>query len=234
MKDSERVEKLAARLGYSFNDPGLLIEALTHRSAAAINNERLEFLGDSILNFVIANELFHRYSESPEGDLSRLRASLVKKEGLAIIAHELELGDFLILGSGELKSGGFRRDSILADAVEAIIGAVYLDDGFQTCSEMIVRLYQSQLSNMPDVSRLKDPKTRLQELLQGRKLDLPTYDVIDVSGKAHSQTFIIACHVAALSITTQGKAGSRRKAEQQAAEQAIQEIESLFRTTKKS
>jgi len=232
MNESERSSKLMARLRYEFNNRSLLSEALTHRSAAPINNERLEFLGDSILNFVIANELYHMYPDSPEGDLSRLRASLVKKEGLALIAKDLDLGEYLILGSGELKSGGFRRDSILADTVEAILGAVYLDGGFEASSDLILRLYQQQLENIPDVSQLKDPKTRLQELLQARKIALPSYQVVDVSGKAHQQTFVISCGIDELSVNTQGKAGSRRKAEQLAAEKAIVEVENLFSKAK--
>jgi ribonuclease-3 len=234
MKESERIAKLVVRLDYQFNNPDLLTEALTHRSAAAKNNERLEFLGDSILNFVIANELYHLYPDSPEGDLSRLRASLVKKEGLALIAHDLVLGEYLILGSGELKSGGHRRDSILADTVEAIFGAVYLDGGFEACKQLILRLYRTQLENIPDVSLLKDPKTRLQELLQSRKISLPVYHVIDVSGKAHQQTFVISCSIDKLGVVTQGKAGSRRKAEQQAAEKAIAEVELLLNPAKQS
>lgn len=229
MNEFERLSKLVARLEYEFSNQNLLTEALTHRSAAARNNERLEFLGDSILNFVIANELFHMYPDSPEGDLSRLRASLVKKEGLAEIAQDLELGEYLILGSGELKSGGHRRDSILADTVEAIFGAVYLDGDFDVCKQLILRLYRKQLENIPDVSQLKDPKTRLQELLQARKIALPVYRVIDIRGKAHQQTFVIACEIDALSLVTEGKAGSRRKAEQRAAEKAIAEIESPSR-----
>jgi len=232
MNESERTSKLMARLRYEFNNRNLLLEALTHRSAAPVNNERLEFLGDSILNFVIANELYHMYPDSPEGDLSRLRASLVKKEGLALIAKDLDLGEYLILGSGELKSGGFRRDSILADTVEAILGAVYLDGGFEASSDLILRLYQQQIENIPDVSQLKDPKTRLQELLQARKIALPHYQVVDVSGKAHQQTFVISCGIDELSVSTQGKAGSRRKAEQLAAEKAIVEVENLFSKAK--
>ena len=228
MKEIERLSRLVAKLAYQFNNENLIVEAVTHRSAGPKNNERLEFLGDSVLNFVIASELFDRYPDVAEGDLSRLRASLVKKEGLSLIARDLELGDFLILGSGELKSGGYRRDSILADAVEGIFGAVYLDGGFESCKELILRLYKEQLANIPDISLLKDPKTRLQELLQSRKIPLPVYDVISVSGKAHQQTFIVACEIANLSIATQGKAGSRRKAEQQAAEKAIAEVEASF------
>lgn len=225
-------EKLTSSLNYQFIKPGLLQEALTHRSASSKNNERLEFLGDSILNFVIAAELFQRYADLPEGDLSRIRASLVNKDGLANVAVDLDLGNFLVLGSGELKSGGYRRESILADAVEAIFGAVYLDSGFTGCRDLILRLYEQQLENIPDPALLKDPKTRLQELLQSHKLALPNYEVISVSGKAHNQSFSVECSIEVLSIKTLGKATNRRKAEQQAAENAIGEVELSFQTNK--
>lgn len=223
------VSRLIKSLAYSFNDQQLFEEALTHRSASSINNERLEFLGDSILNFVIAAELFKHYPDSPEGDLSRLRASLVKKEGLVLIARDLNLGEYLTLGSGEMKSGGHRRDSIQADAVEAIFGAVYLDGGFEFCQQLILRLYQNQLQNAPDPATLKDPKTQLQELLQGRKLPLPIYEVLDVSGKSHQQTFQINCFINELAIVTEAKASSRRKAEQKAALKAIEELKAMFK-----
>jgi len=234
MKPVSDPVKLINALGYQFNKAELLQEALTHRSASSRNNERLEFLGDGILNFVIAGELFIRYASLPEGDLSRIRASLVNKKGLALVASDLNLGDFLILGSGELKSGGYRRDSILADAVEAIFGAVYLDNGFEACRDLILRLYQKQLVSIPAPDLLKDPKTRLQELLQSRKFDLPDYDVISVTGKAHNQMFTVECHVNALTIVTQGQASNRRKAEQLAAEKAIAEVELSFKNHKVS
>jgi len=233
MKQVSNTSKLNNIIDYQFNKENLLQEALTHRSASAKNNERLEFLGDSILNFVIAAELFNRYPKLPEGDLSRIRASLVKKEGLALIASDLNLGEFLILGSGELKSGGYRRDSILADGVEAIFGAVYLDGGFDECRDLILRLYKEQLQNIPDPALLKDPKTRLQELLQSRKYSLPKYEVVSISGKAHNQMFNMSCHIDELSVTTQGKASNRRKAEQLAADEAITQVEIYLRQTKK-
>lgn len=217
--------KLEKRLQYSYANQELLQEALTHRSASAQNNERLEFLGDSILNFVIAAELFSRYPKSPEGDLSRLRASLVNKDGLYKVSSELKLGDFLILGSGELKSGGYRRNSILADAVEAIFGAAYLDSDFEQCRNLILRLYHEQLENVPDANSLKDPKTRLQELLQSRKLSLPSYSVTEVTGQAHNQQFRVSCEIEELSILAEGVSTSRRKAEQLAAEKTIQLVE---------
>jgi ribonuclease-3 len=231
MKSASDPVKLCRALGYQFNKAELLHEALTHRSASSKNNERIEFLGDSILNFVIASELFKCYSALPEGDLSRIRASLVNKAGLAMIANDLNLGDFLILGSGELKSGGYRRDSILADAVEAIFGAVFLDKGFDSCRELILRLYQQQLANIPDPALLKDPKTRLQELLQSHQRGLPNYNISDITGKAHKQCFTVECGIVDLAIVTQGKASSRRKAEQQAAEKAIVEVSLSFNKT---
>lgn len=234
MNQSPDLARLTALLGYQFNNSTFLKDALTHRSASSNNNERLEFLGDSILNFVIAAELFENFPKLPEGDLSRIRASLVKKEGLALIAGDLNLGDFLKLGSGELKSGGHRRDSILADGVEAIFGAVYLDGGFDECRDLILRLYKKQLENIPDPSLLKDSKTRLQELLQSRKLSLPRYDVESVSGKAHNQVFNVACYIDELSISTKGKASSRRKAEQKAADKAINEVTLSFKNKKQS
>jgi len=219
-KDSD-LKKLELLLNYQFQTTGSLKEALTHRSAAAKNNERLEFLGDSILNFVIAADLFKRYPKSSEGDLSRLRASLVNKEGLYLVSQDLKLGNYLILGSGELKSGGYRRDSILADTVEAIFGAVYMDSDLERCRELILQLYSKQLENIPDADSLKDPKTRLQELLQSQKMGLPEYDVIEVVGKAHNQQFTVNCKINKLNLKTEGKATNRRKAEQQAAEKII-------------
>lgn len=212
---------LESFLGYSFSDDSLLRNALTHRSVSSDNNERLEFLGDSILNFVIAAELFQNYSTAPEGDLSRLRASLVNKETLVKVAQQLELGDFILLGSGELKSGGFRRKSILADAVEAIFGAVYLDAGFEGSRQLILRLYEPWLKTGVDVEQLKDPKTRLQEYLQSRRQVLPHYEVVESYGKPHTQTFKVKCVIAGLEHEVHGIGGSRRKAEQQAAEAVL-------------
>ncbi|RDH84724.1 MAG: ribonuclease III [endosymbiont of Galathealinum brachiosum] len=223
--DLPRLEKL---INYQFNKIELLNEAVTHRSAGARNNERLEFLGDSILNFVIAADLFTRYPGSSEGDLSRLRASLVNKEGLFLVSQDLKLGDYLILGSGELKSGGFRRNSILADTVEAIFGAVYMDSDLECCRDIILRLYNEQLENILDADSLKDPKTRLQELLQSRKFSLPKYDVIEIVGKAHNQQFTVNCKIEKLELETEGKASNRRKAEQQAADKIIPLVQELF------
>ena len=233
MKKVQNINSLIAKLDYAFTSDELLIEALTHRSAGAKNYERLEFLGDSIVNFVIADKLFSMYPQYPEGDLSRLRASLVNKDGLAMIARDLNLGDYLILGSGELKSGGFRRDSILSDTVEAIIGAVYVDGGFDLTQSFVLRLYKNQLENMPDPATLKDPKTQLQELLQSRKLPLPVYEVSEISGKAHNQIFSVTCSIDKLNIISSGRAGSRRKAEQLAAIEAISKIELETNANKK-
>lgn len=207
-------------LDYQFRDSALLKTALTHRSAAASNNERLEFLGDSILNFVIAEALFERYPKAREGDLSRLRASLVKGDTLAEIARLLHLGDYLHLGGGELKSGGFRRPSILADALEAIFGAVYLDSDFATCRALILHVYQDRLADLPPAGELKDPKTRLQEILQAQGQPLPVYNVIEVSGAAHEQHFTIECTLDD-ERSTVADGSSRRQAEQAAAQKAL-------------
>lgn len=221
MTQTDALSRLAQQLGYAFRDTGLLRQALTHRSAGGANNERLEFLGDGVLNFVIASELFNRYPDMNEGDLSRLRASLVNKDSLAMIAHDLGLGDFIVLGAGEMKSGGKRRASINADAVESILGAVFCDSDFDTCRSLILRLYRSKLDNLPDVQSLKDAKTQLQEILQSRRIPLPVYNVLNVSGKSHDQEFEVECRVDMLQCTTRAKGRSRRKAEQLAAKSAI-------------
>lgn len=224
MAQNNALTMLCDHLEYTFKNEALLTEALTHRSAASVNNERLEFLGDGILNFTIAAWLFERYPDINEGDLSRLRASLVNKDSLADIAKTLELGQYIKLGSGELKSGGRRRDSILADAVEAIFGAVYIDSGFDTCRELILRLYAEKLHNIPDVQTLKDPKTSLQELLQSRRYPLPVYTVLEITGKAHNQMFKVECSIEDLDCITAALGKSRRKAEQAAAKLAIEEV----------
>ena len=228
MAQSKAISALLKKLEYSFNNAELLDEALTHRSAAAKNNERLEFLGDGILNFVIAHELFKRYPDVQEGDLSRLRANLVNKESLAEIAHYLDLGEVIQLGSGELKSGGFRRPSILADAVESIFGAVYSDGGFEPCRDLIVRLYAKRLASPTDLQSLKDPKTQLQELLQSRRFSLPEYQVVNITGQAHAQVFHVKCSIEKMNIKVDGEGKSRRKAEQVAAEKAIIKVEAQY------
>jgi ribonuclease-3 len=214
-------DRLCREIGYHFKNPDLLGEALTHRSVGSRNYERLEFLGDGALNFVIASELYQRFPEASEGDLSRLRSSLVKGDKLAELAQRYHLGEHLSLGSGELKSGGYRRASILADALEAIFGAVYLDSGFEQCRALILVVYGPSLESLPDPDQLKDPKTRLQEWLQSRKRPLPEYDVVDVSGEAHKQVFTVACKVEGLTKAVLGVGNSRRKAEQEAAQKTM-------------
>nr|WP_234977476.1 ribonuclease III [Ferrimonas marina] len=209
-------------LNYRFRDQGLLQQALTHRSAASAHNERLEYLGDAVLSMVIAEDLYHRFPRVNEGDMTRMRATLVKGVTLAELGRELKLSEVIRLGPGELKSGGFRRESILADAVEAILGAVFLDGGIEQAKALILKLYQSRLVAIKPGSRQKDPKTRLQEYLQGRKQPLPQYTVVNVEGDAHDQTFTVRCEVEALAEPVIGKGSSRRKAEQQAAAETLE------------
>jgi len=212
----------ARRLGHEFANPGLLRTALTHRSHSATHNERLEFLGDSILNCVIAHQLFQRFPSLPEGDLSRLRANLVKKETLHELAQGLNLGEQLRLGEGELKSGGHTRPSILADALEALFGAVFLDAGFDTAHQVVSRLFTAKLDAISTDQPIKDPKTRLQEYLQARRQPLPVYTLAAADGQAHQQQFRILCQVASANLQTEGQGGSRRAAEQEAALRALE------------
>ncbi|MCG6200407.1 ribonuclease III [Psychromonas antarctica] len=215
MQNAE-LKRLEKRIGYTFTDFALLKQALTHRSALACHNERLEFLGDSILSFAISTDLYLRFPKVDEGDLSRMRATLVCGKMLAEIGREFQLGDCLILGPGELKSGGFRRDSIIADGVEAIIGAVFLDSDIDTVKNLILAWFDSRLSTiLPGISQ-KDPKTQLQERLQSRKKPLPLYEVVDIKGDAHNQRFTMSCSIAGLP-AVKGQGTSRRKAEQIAA-----------------
>jgi len=218
---SHDLSRLMKRLGYQFKDPALLTLSLTHRSAAARNNERMEFLGDAILGMVISAELFQRFPQATEGELSRLRAALVKGETLAEMAAQLQLGEHLILGSGELKSGGFRRKTILADAFEAIIGAIYLDSDFDTAKRYVLEFYKDRLDEVNPARVNKDPKTRLQEYLQSRGEALPEYVVKNITGKSHNQTFEVQCQISGLQDCPVAKGSSRRKAEQAAAEQAL-------------
>jgi ribonuclease-3 len=211
----------ARRLGYRFRDPALLEAALTHRSASRTNYERLEFLGDSVLNFAVALLAFRTFPTAPEGDLSRFRAALVSSPALAAVGAELDLGDQLRLGTGELKSGGFRRDSILADSLEAILGAIYLDGGIDAAREVIERLLGERLRELPSAETLKDPKTRLQEVLQSRGLALPVYALEEVGGEPHEQWFVASCEVAALAQRATGRGSSRRRAEQEAAQHVL-------------
>ncbi|RDE22700.1 ribonuclease III [Motiliproteus coralliicola] len=218
---TDPIIRLGKRLGYRFEDESLAQLALTHRSCGSKNNERLEFLGDSILNFVIADDLFARFPDAKEGQLSRLRARLVKGVTLAELAEEMQLKEFLRLGAGELKSGGFNRRSIQADAVEALIGAIYLDAGLEVCRERILTWYRSRLEGLSLEDTQKDPKTRLQEFLQSRRSELPIYHLIKVEGEAHDQTFHIECEVQLLNQRSQGLGRSRRIAEQQSAQAAL-------------
>jgi ribonuclease III len=215
--------KLSQRLGYVFRDEALVLLALTHRSKGAHNNERLEFLGDSILNFVIADELYNRFSQAKEGKLSRLRARMVKGQTLADLAREFDLGDFLLLGSGELKSGGHRRESILADTVEALIGAIYLDQGLEAARERILSWFASRLDLLSLEDPIKDPKTRLQEYQQGLHMSLPRYQVVALDGPSNEQIFTVECRIPDLSPVV-GEGASRRAAEQSAAQKLLLQL----------
>lgn len=219
-----QLERLQKTLGYRFTDLAYLKQALTHRSAAMKNNERLEFLGDSILNFVIGKALYEKFPMANEGELSRMRAALVKEETLAIIARQFDLGEYLKLGAGELKSGGYRRESILSDCVEAIIAAIYLDSGIELVEKQVRLWYRDLLIEMKPGEAQKDPKTRLQEFLQGRKLPLPNYQVMEIKGEAHNQQFKVSCKIANVEQQFIGVGTSRRKAEQNAAEQIINQL----------
>ncbi len=215
---TRKPEVLSKNLGLSFNNPQLFVMALTHRSAAANNNERLEFLGDSILGFVIAELLYEQFPDASEGVLSRLRASLVNQGSLADLARKHELGDYLRLGSGELKSGGFRRDSILSDALEAIMGALFKDQGIAACRQWIEQLFADKLKSLSLDNWQKDPKTQLQELMQAQKMELPEYTLMTMSGLAHEQTFQVKCTIPLIADACIGHGVSRKKAEQSAAE----------------
>lgn len=222
------LDRLERSIGYHFNDIALLKLALTHRSAAAQHNERLEFLGDSILNFTIAEALYHQFPRCNEGELSRMRATLVREPTLAMLARQFELGDYMSLGSGELKSGGFRRESILADCVEAIIGAMSLDQDLTVTTQVVRNWYKTLLAEIKPGDNQKDAKTRLQEYLQGKRLPLPSYEVVNIQGEAHCQTFTVECKIKSADKTDRtfvGKGSSRRKAEQAAAEQILKELE---------
>lgn len=220
----KKADILAKKLGLTFNDPQLFTSALTHRSAHTKNNERLEFLGDSILGFVIAQKLYDLFPNASEGILSRLRASLVNQSSLAELARHHNLGDYLLLGSGELKSGGFRRDSILSDALEAIMGALFKDQGIDACQSWIEQLFAEKLNNLSLDNWQKDPKTQLQELMQSKKQELPEYTLVTMSGLAHEQMFKVRCKTALTDIACIGTGISRKKAEQAAAEIMLEQI----------
>ena len=219
-----RLDRLEAALGHNFAQHDLLRQAITHRSHGGGHNERLEFLGDSVLNCIVADLLFERFTSAREGELSRLRANLVRQETLAEIAQALNLGSHLQLGEGEQKSGGQRRPSILADALEAIIGAVFLDAGFDLARRVVARLYQPLLAELVPGSANKDAKTSLQEILQARHLALPQYVLRATRGEAHAQEFEVECQIAPLSIATIGVGASRRAAEQAAAQRAVEQL----------
>jgi len=221
---SSQAEVLTARLGYAPRDRALFVIALTHRSAEGPNNERLEFLGDSVLNLLLSERLYREFPTATEGDLSRLRARLVSEEPLAEIAQEMQLGELLSLGSGELKTGGFRRQSILADAFEALCGALYLDGGLEAIRATIGPKFESRIVSLPEPASLKDAKTRLQEHLQGNARPLPVYTVRRTSGEPHAQTFVVSCTVAHADIETEGEGPSRRRAEQIAALAALRAL----------
>lgn len=220
---TKSLDELICKLGYQFRDESLLEIALTHRSKGSVNNERLEFLGDAVLGFIVAEILYSRFVKASEGQLSRFRSSLVKKDTLAELARKYSLSDYLILGAGELKSGGYRRDSILADAMEAIIGAMYLDGGIETARQIITDSLQDRIDQISlKGSDSKDPKTSLQEYLQGRHLPLPKYEVVTTSGDDHKQKFEVSCSVEGLDEAIIGTGTSRRRAEQAAAKQALE------------
>ena len=216
-----KLDKLEQNLNYCFSDTALAQRALTHRSANKLNNERLEFLGDSLLGFVVAEFLWESYPQATEGELSRMRASMINKDNLATIAREIELGDHIQLGAGELKSGGKHRDSILADTVEAIIAAIYLDGGIDACKAFIRRWSTAKFSSDDSNQDQKDFKTRLQELMQARGQALPAYTVVEISGEAHQQTFRVECAIEDLQSPLQGSGTSKRSAEQNAAHNVL-------------
>lgn len=222
---TELIDRLQRRLGHAFADPTLLAQALTHRSFGQPNNERFEFLGDSVLNCAMSMALFKQFPGLREGELSRVRSSLVCQDALARVAASLDLGPCLRMGEGELRSGGFRRPSILADALEALIAAVCLDAGFEAARALTDRLFEQLLADVDPTAPGKDPKTALQEWLQGRKIALPTYSMIRVLGEAHAQEFEVACEVPKLSLRTVGRGSSRRAAEQHSAELALAQLE---------
>lgn len=213
--------------GHRFADPGLLEQALTHRSAGAPHNERLEFLGDGIVNLLIAELLFQRWPKADEGALTRARAELVREASLAVIARRLELGARLIMGPGEMKSGGHRRDSILADALEAVVAAIYQDAGFEACRATVLPWFEEALAALPVGKPGKDPKTRLQEWLQARQRPLPTYELVSESGDDHAKTFRVGCSISDPTLGAEGEGSSRRNAEQAAAAALIEKLDGL-------
>jgi len=228
--ESKRLKtKLTKLLGQEHMATDSFKQSLTHRSAHNKHNERMEFLGDSVLGLVVTNALYQQMPKASEGYLSRLRASLVNESTLAEIANELSLGDFLRLGAGELKSGGFRRKSILSDTLEAVIASVFLEQGLQAAEKFIIEIYTNRFKELPSEDDLKDPKSRLQELLQSRKYDIPSYKLISTAGDDHRQVFTAECNIPSLEIITKGVSSSRRKAEQQAAINAYESVKESFK-----
>lgn len=217
-------DALCRHIGHDFLQPQLLQRALTHRSHSAEHNERLEFLGDSVLNCAVAKYLYDTHPDWPEGDLSRLRSNLVNQQALSTLAQQLQLGEILLLGEGERKSAGFRRPSILADALEALIGAVFIDAGFSAAEQVVLKLYVPYMQQVDAQTLGKDAKTMLQEYLQSRKLALPKYTVIATRGEAHEQQFQVECEIAQMKLSTHGEGSSRRIAEQAAADAAYQKL----------
>ena len=224
MRVNDNITDLQQRLGYEFRDAGLITTALTHRSYDKNHNERLEYLGDSILGFIIAEALYHHFPDQPEGILTRFRASLVKRESLARVARSLDLGEYLLLGTGEKRSGGWRRDSILSNTLEAIIGAIYLDSDILTCKQFVLGLFQQHIDKLSPDKQTKDPKTELQEYLQARKLDLPDYQVVAEEGEAHNRRFTVECRIDALNSITSAQGRSKRAAEQTAAQKTLEAL----------
>ncbi len=224
IRQPHALEQLQESLLYRFSKLDLLEQALTHRSAKGAHNERLEFLGDSVLGFIVASQLFKQFPKATEGQLTRLRSQLVKEKTLAEIAQELQLGELLRLGGGELKSGGYRRASILSDAVEAILGAIFLDGGIESAKATIKHLYQNRMNSLSLDKAVKDPKTRLQEWLQSRKQALPDYQVLREEGQDHNKIYWVSCEVESYSLKTEGNGSSRRKAEQKAAEKMMEQL----------
>ena len=221
---NDHLPRFEQTLGYVFADKGLLTTALSHRSLGEDNNERLEYQGDALLGFVIAETLYQQYPGASEGDLTRLRATLVKGETLASIARELQLGNFILLGSGELKSGGWRRTSILANTLEAIIGAIYLDAGFTTCRDKVLSLFGVILRETTPDTLVKDPKTRLQEYLQSHQQLLPKYNLVMECGESHARIFTVECAIPGLNISVQAEGRNKRSAEQSAAHLALAKL----------
>ena len=221
---NDQVNRLESALGYTFKNKDYLHRALTHRSLGQVNNERLEYLGDALLGFVIANTLFHTHPEAPEGVLTRLRATLVKGETLAKIARQIDLGEYIRLGISEQKSGGWRRKSILANTLEAIFGAIYLDSDFQTCARSIETLFSEYIEGCTPDTLVKDPKTRLQEYLQANQKQLPVYEIIEESGAAHDKTFLIRCTIQDMDIIVEADGRSKRTAEQSAAKIILEDL----------